>query len=144
MSLSGKYSHQLDAKNRMRIPARLKKDLGDEYCFAMGDHHCVYVYPQAEMDAKIEMAKQTKISDIEKQGSLRIFMSTISPAVEDNQGRIVLNPELRAHLNFERNEKDIVFLGMGSRVEIWSKSNYDNYVGGDSLDYDSVIANLDF
>ena len=144
MSLSGKYSHQLDAKNRMRIPARLKKDLGDECCFAMGDHHCVYVYPQAEMDAKIEMAKQTKISDIEKQRSLRIFMSTISPAVEDNQGRIDLNPELRAHLNFERNEKDIIFLGMGSRVEIWSKSNYENYVGGGKTDYDSVIANLDF
>ena len=142
--LTGEYKHQLDAKNRMRIPARLRKELGDEYCFAKGDNHCVYVYPQKEMDAKIEAAKQTKISDIAKQKNIRAFMRTITPAVEDGQGRIVLSPELRAHLTFEKNEKDIVVIGMGDRAEIWSKSHYDEYFAGVDEDYDSVIANLDF
>lgn len=142
--LTGEYKHQLDAKNRIRIPARLKKELGDDYCFAKGDHHCLYVYPQSEMEAKLEAAKQTKISDIEKQRNLRAFMRTITPAVEDGQGRIVLNPELREHLAFEKNEKDIVVIGVGDRAEIWSKSNYEQYFDGVSDNYDGVIANLDF
>ena len=142
--LTGEYKHQLDAKNRIRIPARLKKELGDDYCFARGDHHCLYVYPQREMEAKLEAARQTKISDIEKQKNLRAFMRTITPAVEDGQGRIVLNPELREHLAFEKNEKDIVVIGVGDRAEIWSKSNYDAYFADVSDNYDGVIANLDF
>lgn len=142
--LTGEYKHQLDAKNRIRIPARLKKELGDEYCFAKGDHNCVYIYSQKEMEAKIELAKQTKISDIEKQKSLRAFMRTIVPAAEDTQGRVVLTPELREHLLFEDNERDIVVIGVATRAEIWSKSNYDKYFGGIKNDYDSAIANLDF
>ena len=40
--LTGEYNHQLDAKNRIRIPAKLKKELGDccwmiaEACTALG------------------------------------------------------------------------------------------------------------
>ncbi len=142
--LTGEYKHQLDAKNRIRIPARLKKELGDEYCFAKGDHHCLYVYPQSEMDAKLEAVKQTKLSEVEKQKNLRAFMRTITPATEDGQGRIVLSPELRDHLAFSKNEKDIVVIGVGDRAEIWSKSNYDAYFADVSANYDDVIANLDF
>lgn len=142
--LTGEYNHQLDAKNRMRIPSRLRKELGDEYCFAKGDNHCVYVFPQEEIDAKIEATKEIKLSDIERQRNLRAFMRTITPAVEDNQGRVVLSAELRAHMNFEKNEKDIVVIGMGNRAEIWSKSHYDEYFEGVDENYDSVIANLGF
>ncbi len=142
--LTGEYNHQLDAKNRIRIPARLKKELGDEYYFAKGDNHCVYVFPKQEMEAKLETVKQTKISDIERQKNIRAFMRTITPVVEDGQGRIVLNPELRTHLKFEKNEKDIVVIGVGDRAEIWSKSNYDAYFNGVDEDYDNVIANIDF
>ncbi len=142
--LTGEYNHQLDAKNRIRIPARLRKELGDEYYFAKGDNHCVYIFPKEEMEAKLESVRETKISDIEKQRNLRLFMRTITLAVEDGQGRIVLNPELRAHLNFEKNEKDIVVVGMNYRAELWSKSNYEKYLNGADADYDKVIASLDF
>lgn len=142
--LTGEYKHQLDAKNRMRIPARLRKELGDEYYFVKGDNHCVYVFPKQEMEAKLETVKQTKLSDMEKQRNLRAFMRTITEAVEDGQGRIVLNPELRAHMLFDKNEKDIVVIGVGDRAEIWSKSQYGKYFEGVDENYDSVIANLDF
>lgn len=142
--LTGEFKHQLDAKNRIRIPARLKKELGDDYCFAKGDHHCLYVYPQSAMEEKLEAAKQIKLSEIDKQRNLRAFMRTIAPAVEDGQGRIVLSPELREHLAFGKNEKDIVVIGVGDRAEIWSKSNYDSYFAEVSDNYDGVIADLDF
>ena len=87
--LTGEFKHQLDAKNRIRIPARLKKELGDDYCFAKGDHHCLYVYPQSAMEEKLEAAKQIKLSDLGKQKNLRAFMRTITPVAEDGQGRLV-------------------------------------------------------
>lgn len=142
--LTGEYNHQLDAKNRIRIPARLRKELGDEYYFAKGDHHCVYVIDKQELERIMEAIKQTKYSDIEQNMKNRRFTRTITPAVEDNQGRIVLTPELRAHLGFEKNEKDIVVVGVGNRAEIWAKTNYDACLNSDGEAFDSVIADLGF
>lgn len=145
--LAGEYKHQLDAKNRIRIPARLRKELGDEYYFARGDHNCVYVLDVKEMGRIMESIQQTKLSDIDQNMKNRRFTRTITPVVEDGQGRIVLTPELRAHLKFQKNEKDIIVIGVGSRAEIWSKSNYEACLcgtDGEGDDFNSVIAALDF
>ena len=143
-ALSGEYYHQLDGKNRIRIPSRLKKILGSNYSFARGDNHCVYVYPKEEIERIFEAAKQIKISDIERQAALRAFTRTIVPATEDGQGRVVLTPELRKHLKFEKDEKDIVVIGVVTRAEIWSKSNYVKCNPDDDSSYDSKLAKLDF
>ena len=48
--MSGKnYSHQLDAKNRMRIPAKLREELGENYSITVGTGGCLYVYTEEQM-----------------------------------------------------------------------------------------------
>lgn len=141
--LTGEYKHQLDAKNRIRIPARLKKELGDEYYFVRGDNNCVYVFDKTELQIKLEAINQTKLSDLEKQKKIRAFTRTVVQVAEDGQGRVVLTPELREHLAFEKNEKDIIVIGVGKRAEIWAKSVYDKYFEDVDDDYNSVITGLD-
>ena len=140
--LSGTYYHQLDAKNRIRVPARLKKELGEEYYFVKGDNHCIYIFSAEELDKLIDTATEAKLGDLDKQKYIRAFMKTIVQATEDNQGRVVLPPDLRDHLAFEKNEKDIVVTGAGKRAEIWSKSNHDNYFADVADDFNKVITNL--
>ena len=41
----GIYEHQLDDKNRLRIPAKFKSGLGESYSFARGMNGCIYVFP---------------------------------------------------------------------------------------------------
>lgn len=140
--LSGKYYHQLDGKNRIRVPARLKKDLGDEYYFVKGDNHCIYIYTADELSKLIDKTTEAPLGDLEKQKYIRAFMQSILPAAEDNQGRVVLTPDLREHLAFEKNEKDIIVIGAGKRAEIWAKSNHTNYFADVVNDFNKVITNL--
>ena len=47
-SFNGRFNHQLDAKNRIRIPAKFKADLGTDYKFAFGPNKSIYVMPFSE------------------------------------------------------------------------------------------------
>lgn len=139
--LTGEYNHQLDAKNRMRIPAKLRKELGDEFYFAKGTDGCVFVYPKAEVEVILEKLKDITLGD-PRQKSSRAFLKTILAVKEDEQGRLVLSPEMRAHIGLEKDERDLVICGAGTRVEIWSKSGYDKYFGEEEADYDTLVKNL--
>ncbi len=136
----GTYYHQLDAKNRIRIPAKLKKALGDNYCFTKGTNGCIFAFPEEVIEKKIEALQDVKISDEEKQKGLRIFMKGIISAEEDNQGRIVLDKTLRT---FAKIKKDIVFCGANGRIDIWAKEVYDEYFKDEDDNYDLFLKMLD-
>jgi MraZ protein len=135
--LTGEYNHQLDAKNRIRIPAKLKKELGDEYYFTKGTSGCIFIMPKETVDAQLEVLKQIPISDPRQEYVRKLSKSFVS-AEEDNQGRIVLNPVLRKYAKID---KDVVFIGAVTRVEIWAKEVYDAYFGGE-VNVDDVYAQL--
>ena len=44
----GMYEHQLDAKNRMIVPSKLRDELGDKVVFTKGIDNCLYLYPMDE------------------------------------------------------------------------------------------------
>jgi MraZ protein len=141
--LTGEYNHQMDDKNRIRIPARLKKELGDEYYFAKGTNGCISVFPKATVDAQFEKLKEIKLSDLDQQRSLRSFAKSYVLGEEDNQGRTVLNPELRRYAGISKEEPEIVICGAVTRVEIWAKKVYDEYFKDEDKNFDTLFAQLD-
>ena len=140
---TGEYFHQLDAKNRIRIPARLKKDLGEEYYFAFGTNHCIFVFTKQKMERHLEELGAAKLSDLEAQKRVRMFARTCVQVEEDNQGRIVLSPELRRHAQLGKDDKELVICGAVNRIEIWNKRLYDEYTADMETDYDKLFSELD-
>ena len=49
--LKGEYSHNIDAKGRLIIPAKFRDDLGEHFVITKGMENCLYVYPEAEWTA---------------------------------------------------------------------------------------------
>ncbi len=140
--LTGEYSHQLDAKNRMRIPARLKKELGDEYYFCIGTNHCITVLSKQEAEAQLLKLNNIRYGDLKNQKVLRQIAKSFVLAVEDAQGRVVLPPELRRHARLGKEDKELVICGAVNRIEIWAKKVYDEYFDNEEDDFDSNIAQL--
>lgn len=138
--LTGEYNHQLDAKNRIRIPAKLKKELGDEYYFAKGTNGCIFVFPKETVDAQFEKLKEIKLTDLEQQKGLRTFAKSYVQGEEDNQGRVVLNPALKKYAQIK---KDVVICGAVTRIEIWAKEIYDEYFADEETNFDELFARLD-
>jgi MraZ protein len=137
--LTGDYAHQLDAKNRIRIPAKLKKELGDKYYFTRGTEGCLFVFPDEVMKQQIEKVEAINLTDTEKRKGARLFLKSIVLAEEDNQGRVVLPSQLKelAHI-----KKDIQICGNGSHVEIWAKEVYDEYFKDEDGDFDTYFDSL--
>ena len=61
-SFNGRFNNRLDDKNRIRIPAKFKADLGANYKFAFGPGESIYVMPEKEYQ-KILSASDCTIVD---------------------------------------------------------------------------------
>ena len=135
------YEHQLDAKNRMRIPAKLKSELGKDFAFVRGTDHCVFILPKSEVERYVKIASEIPLGDPRIKAA-RMFMKNIVTVKEDDHGRILFPNEMRAHLKLEKEDRDLVICGAGSRIEVWSKATYDSYYGDEDMYYDENVKSL--
>ncbi len=137
--MSGKnYSHQLDAKNRMRIPAKLREELGPNYWISVGVDNCLCVYTEEQM--KKVKATLSKINPYRKKHlqAARFILYNTWQAEEDNQGRIRLPDNLIKHAKIQKNI--IVFQGPEC-IEIWSEEVWNDYFN--DVDFEELADALD-
>jgi len=136
----GMVEHQLDDKNRLRIPSKFKKELTGEhgerpYCFFRGAAGCIYVMAEDELDRTLEPISQPGLSESSK-GAKMIF-SSIHQAEEDAQGRVVLPNILKRLAGIK---KEIITIGQGNRLEIWSAERYYDYIA--DVDFDEELREM--
>lgn len=112
--MTGTYEHNLDAKGRLFIPAKLREELGSAFYLAMGVDACLAIYPQATWDRFTEKFASLPMSQSKV---MRPLFANAVKCEPDSQGRIVVPQKLRKYAGLE---KDVVILGVHNRAEIWS------------------------
>lgn len=123
--MTGKsYSHQLDAKNRMRIPAKLREELGEGYFVTVGTGNCLYVYTASQMEKVKKALSNVNPYREEELKPARFILYNTWQAEEDKQGRILLPENLRKYAKIEKNV--MVFKGPNC-IEIWSEEVWNEY-----------------
>ena len=130
----GMFEHQLDDKNRLRIPSKYKKELTGEngeksYSFFRGKNRCICVMADDDLDDMMESLSEESISEASPASAL--FFSSIFSAEEDAQGRVVLPTKLKLAAKIQ---KDIITVGRGERLEIWAAEKYYDFVDEDNYD----------
>ena len=136
----GMFEHQLDDKNRIRIPSKFKKELTGEngeksYSFFRGMNNCICVMADDDLDDAIASISEEAISESSQASTM--FFSSIFSAEEDAQGRVVLPTMLKRIAGIQ---KDVITIGRGKRLEIWSAERYYDYVSG--VNYDAELKKL--
>ena len=71
-----------------------------------------------------EKLKQLPLTSTDARKFVRFFFAGAVECDLDNQGRIILPPNLREYAVLK---KDIVSIGVNNRVEIWNKENWKEY-----------------
>ena len=108
----GEYNHTVDPKGRLIVPAKFREQLGDEFVVTKGLDGCLFVYTSEEWH------------NIEEK------FRNISMTSKD--ARNLLPPVLREYANLT---KDVVLVGVLSRVEIWDKDRWqENTYDEDEMD----------
>ncbi len=118
MSFRSIYFHNMDAKNRLFIPAKFREELGEDFVLFMGPKNCIYGYTTEEFEVVSEQFKNVKNTDVQ-----RAFFSQVIDITIDKQGRITIPAECVEHAGLT---KEAVILGAGRRIEIWALENYNN------------------
>ena len=121
----GEYNHTIDAKGRLIIPSRFREVLGDEFVVTKGMDGCLFVFADPEWQAFEEKLRNLPMIDKEARQFTRFFLAGAASVEVDKQGRILLPAVLR---EFAGITKEAVLVGVGSRVEIWSKDRWEGTV----------------
>ena len=127
----GEYNHTIDAKGRLIIPAKFREVLGDEFVVTKGMDGCLFVFDNSEWQAFAEKLRSLPMIDKEVRQFTRFFLAGAASVEVDKQGRILLPSVLR---DFAGITKDTVLIGVGSRIEIWSKDRWEGTVTYQDVD----------
>lgn len=126
----GEYNHTIDTKGRIIIPSKFRETLGDEFVVTQGLDGCLFVYPNDEWMNFVTQLKNLPGSKEARQLQ-RYFMAGAAACEVDKQGRILIPNKLREQAGLE---KDIVFVGVLSKIEIWSKEKWESNNDYDDMD----------
>jgi len=133
------YNHTIDAKGRLIIPAKFRDTLGEEFIVSRGMDGCLFVYANDDWVAfEQELRELPTITNKETRYFSRYFLAGAAQVELDKQGRILVPANLR---EFAGLDKDVVLVGVGNRVEIWSKDRWEA-VNAD-MDMDSIAAAME-
>ena len=120
----GTYTPKLDEKGRLFLPAKFRDQLSGGLMVTRGQEHCLYVWPQSEIERVTERLREAPVSNKATRDYIRMFSSGASDDAPDKQGRITIPPKLRdwAGLN-----KEVVVIGAMNRLEIWDEGRWEAY-----------------
>lgn len=132
----GEYNHTIDAKGRIIVPSKFRESLGDEFVVTGGLDGCLFVYPNDEWMEFIAQLKNLPGSKEARQLQ-RYFLAGAANCEVDKQGRILIPNKLRESAALE---KEIVFVGVLNKIEIWSKERWDS--NNDYGDMDQIAEHM--
>lgn len=135
----GEYQHSIDSKGRIIIPSKFREELGYEFVITKGLDNCLFVYPKEEWKILEDKLKSLPLTNKDARAFIRFFFSGASESILDKQGRVLIPSNLRDHCKIE---KDAVVIGVSTRLEIWSKEQWENYIDEDNLSYDSIAEKM--
>jgi len=120
----GEYSHTIDNKGRLIFPVKFRDELGEKFIATKGLDNCLFVYTQEEWAILENKLKQLPLAKPEARAFVRFFFAGAAELEADKQGRVLLPTNLREHA---RLDKDVIVIGVSSRIEIWAKEAWDEY-----------------
>ena len=116
--MTGQFSHNIDAKGRLFIPAALRRELGQTFHVTVGQDHCLSVYSDESWAAFMARLKELSYNEVKKLRALFAYAADCEP---DSQGRILIPAKLREYAGLT---KEVVVVGSFDRAEIWSAERW--------------------
>ena len=135
----GEYEHSVDNKGRITMPAKLKTEIGEKFVITKGLDGCLFVYSQEEWVNFEEKLKTLPLTNKNARDFVRFFLSGAIECELDKQGRFLITSNLREYATLE---KDIVIIGVGTRLEIWNREKWKKYSSDENISADEIAENM--
>lgn len=136
--LIGEFEHSLDAKGRLIMPAKLREAIGDKFVVTKGLDGCLFAFSLTEWANFEEKLKTLPLSNRNSREFTRFFLSGATECEIDKQGRFLIPNNLRETANLQ---KEVVIIGVGTRIEIWDKTKWNSY-NNENISVEDIAENM--
>ena len=114
--LLGEYTHNLDAKGRMAIPAKFRTKLTAGAIITRGLDHCLFVFDSKEWEILAQKLIALPLAQANSRAFVRLMLAGATDVELDKQGRILIPDYLREYAGLK---KQAIVAGFYNRIEIW-------------------------
>lgn len=137
--LIGEYTHTIDPKKRLAVPAKLRKELGERVIITRGLNNCLFVYPLAEWQKLTEKLSTLPMGQGDTRSFLRLLFSGAAEVELDQLGRILVPDYLKQYAGLHQR---VVITGIYDRLEIWNEERWNSYKGEVEKNTDMIAEKL--
>ena len=138
--MTGEYEHNLDAKGRLFIPARMRDELGEVFFITISMDRCLCAYSGESWQT---LAERVNAMPYVKQRMVRPLFAHAAKCELDKQGRILLPQNLR---DFAGLDKNVTVVGCNNHAEFWDSDEWNkiNAIETTPENIAAVMEELDF
>ncbi len=129
----GANAISIDSKGRMAIPTRYRNSLLDDcdgalVCTIDIHQSCLLLYPLPEWeDVEARLRRLSNMNPHERRIQ-RLLLGFAHECEMDKNGRLLLSPVLRKHIQLE---KQAMLVGQLNKFEIWNEATWNTQIAED-------------
>lgn len=120
------------------MPAKLRETIGEKFVVTKGLDGCLFAFSITEWQKFEEKLKSLPLSNRNSREFTRFFLSGATECEIDKQGRFLIPNNLRESANLQ---KEVVIIGVGTRIEIWDKGKWDSY-NNENISVEDIAENM--
>ncbi|MDO8425679.1 MAG: division/cell wall cluster transcriptional repressor MraZ [bacterium] len=120
----GEYRHSIDAKGRLAVPTKYRKQLEKGAVVTRGLDRCLTIYPAESWKELAGKLASLPISKSNPRSFARFLLAGAMDVELDKQGRIIIPEYLR---QFAGVAKSVVVAGLYDRLEVWDADAWERY-----------------
>ena len=135
----GETQHNLDSKGRIILPARFREILGDGFIVTRGLDKCLFVFSREEWEKIEAKVAALPLADPDARQFSRFFVGGSADSEIDGQGRAPIPQNLRKYAGLT---KEVITIGVGTRIEIWANDILSDYRGDEDVIDDKIAMRM--
>jgi MraZ protein len=117
----GEYTHALDDKGRLTLPARWREQLSDGVVITRGLDPCLLIFPASRFETIAHTMDQLGFNKSDARELSRYLFAKAIDDTPDKQGRVIIPPALR---EFAGIDGDALIVGVNNWIEVWNVGRY--------------------
>jgi len=136
----GHASVSIDEKGRIIIPSKFRKHIlpeaNNQMIVVPGRDRCLWMYPSNEWNRLIGKLLTQNTYTANVISMQRQMLSNLEECNIDAQHRVLISQKLLLSANIR---KEVLLIGLLTRIELWDQKEYDNYLKGLDKTYEEVM-----
>ena len=120
----GEYTHTLDPKKRLSLPAKFRKEIGKKVVLTQGLDKCLFLFSLKQWEAIAEKLGSLSMGQADSRGFNRFLLAGAVETEVDSLGRILVPDFLK---EFAGLSEKVVIAGVHNRAEIWDSEKWSAY-----------------